>query len=114
MYYKYYKIHRLIWDTLGSRYFLQSLFILKVCGGLQDIDSHSLGVERHKVLSEFILGVRPVDEVEVSRLGFMFELAGCPVIGVSRFHIGHCPDNFGGLYCPPHKSTGLHRIPVDS
>jgi len=19
-----------------------------------------------------------------------------------------------GLYCPPHKSTGLHRIPVDS
>src|SRR6266566_2317675 len=72
-------------------------FILEVGGGLQCINSCSFGVERHKVPLELIFEVGPIDKAKMSRLNFVIELASCPTASVSSFHVGHSPDDLGGI-----------------
>jgi len=68
-------------------------FTLEVGGGLQCINSCSFGVKRHKVPSELIFKVGPINKAKMSRLNFVFKLMGCPVASASGLHIGYSPDN---------------------
>ena len=72
-------------------------FTLEVGGGLQCINSCSFGVERHKVPSELVFEVGPINKAKMSRLNFVFELASCPTASASSFHVGHSPDDLGGI-----------------
>ena len=61
--------------------------VLKVGGGFQGIDSSSFSVEREEVFSKFFFEVKPVDEMKMTGLHFVFEFARHPVVSTSCFHI---------------------------
>jgi len=70
---------------------------LKVGGCLQDVNGSGFRIQRHKVLSEFILKIQPVDEAEAAGLCFLFKFMGRPAAGVSSLHIRHGPDNLSQI-----------------
>ena len=69
------------------------MFALKVGGGFQGIDSSSFSVEREEVFSKFFFEVKPVDEMKMTGLHFVFEFARHPVVSMSCFHIRHHSHN---------------------
>ena len=68
---------------------------LKIGSRLQDINGGGLRIQWHKVLSELIFEVRPVEEAEAAGLRFLFKFVGHPAAGTSSLHIRHGPDNLG-------------------
>jgi len=72
-------------------------FALKIGSCLQDVNGSGFRIQWHKVLSEFILKVQPVNEVEAAVLHFLFKFAGRPVAGTSSLHVRHGPDNLGQI-----------------
>jgi len=73
------------------------LLALKIGGCLQDIDGSSLQIQQHKVLSELIFKVQPVNEAEAASLRFLFKFVGHPAAGTSSLHVRHGPNDFGKI-----------------
>jgi len=70
---------------------------LKVRCGLQHVRGRGFGIEGHEVFSELFFKIVPVDEVELSRLHFVFKFTVCSAACMSGFHVEHCPDDLGEI-----------------